>query len=219
MDNTQNELENDLLEIFLNDHVDPSKDWLNLPVKELIKQLENFKQKRTQLCTSEKDLKRKASIVDGLYINALLTLVHGKFFLEKGECLESAASTITVVEQTSETPIQFSSSFDDCVKSSSTNNLDGLLSWQEAHLVYLADLFPSSLDLKKSRQDRGYLNKTSISQSYDPIGEWQRRHIKWQAAAHIFWLDKEANTEKIKNELLHNPKKNSLSIGVIIPIV
>jgi hypothetical protein len=70
MANKANDLVDVLLEIFANNHIDPSKDWLNLPVKELNRQLEDFKQRHTQSCISEKDRRRKAIIIHGLYINA-----------------------------------------------------------------------------------------------------------------------------------------------------
>ena len=148
MDNKPNNLENDLLGIFLNNDVDPSKDWLNLTVKEFIKQLENLKQKHTQSCISEKDLRRKAIIVDGLYINALLPLVHGKCFFKKGEYLEYRAyGARTVVEQALEASSQSRGFLNGCAGSSYAKNLDELSLWQEQYLIHLTTFFPSTLVL------------------------------------------------------------------------
>lgn len=204
MDNKANDLENDLLDIFLNNDVDPSKDWLNLTVKEFIKQLENFKQNHTQSCISERDLQRKAIIVDGLYINALLALVHGKCFFKKGEYLEYRAyGARTVVEQASEASSQSPGSLDGCAGSSHAKNLDELSLWQEKYLIHLTTFFPSMLDLKKSIENgsRKPLGEMDIL-SFRAIGEWQCRHIKWQAAAQVFWLDVKANAKEISKKLL-----------------
>lgn len=205
MDNKPNNLENDLLGIFLNNDVDPSKDWLNLTVKEFIKQLENLKQKHTQSCISEKDLRRKAIIVDGLYINALLPLVHGKCFFKKGEYLEYRAyGARTVVEQALEASSQSRGFLNGCAGSSYAKNLDELSLWQEQYLIHLTTFFPSTLDLKKEFENgsRKTLLEMSITFSFRVISEWQRRHTKWQAAAQVFWIDIEANAKEISKKLL-----------------
>lgn len=214
MDNKQNDLENDLLEIFINDHVDPSKKWLNLPLKEVIKQFEDFKQKRTQSSISEKDQQRKANIVDGLCINALLTLVHGKHFLEKNEFLESTNAVETVVEQLSRESTQFSSSLESPAKACYPLNLNKLSSWQETYLIHLADLYPSSLDFKNSLENGP---KKCLTPSFRAIGEWQCRHIKWQAAAQVLWFDINANAKEICKKLLSSEELMDLLDLWVLP--
>lgn len=202
MDNNPNDLEDILLDIFVDNHVDPSKDWLDLPIEELTKkQFENFKQKRTQSSISEKD-QRKEAIADGWYINSLLTLAHERYQLGKDEYLEFAANAATAIVK--------HSSGHSSKPSSPEVNLSELSPWQEEYLIYLATLFQSVLDLKRSVENGYYIpqeiqSKMGISLNYKRIGEWPRRHIKWQAAAQIFWLDKEANVEKIKKHLLESP--------------
>lgn len=73
MDNKTNDIENVLLDIFDNGRINHSEDWLNLSIKELIERVEDFKQKHTDF--SEKDRRKKAIVVDGLLINALLTYI------------------------------------------------------------------------------------------------------------------------------------------------
>jgi hypothetical protein len=216
MDNKTNDIENVLLDIFVNDRIDPSKDWLNLSLKELIERLESFKRKQADF--SEKDHQRKAIIADGLFINALLTLVHNKYALEKSECLEFAVYPATTgAEQVLETAGQSSSSLDNCTKSGHSLNLDALSREQEQYLIHLADFLPSALDLKKNMKDGLSKQKEHPCMSHKHIGKWQRLHVKWHAAGHIlFWLDKEANTEKIKNKLLHTPKLfDLLDLGIL----
>ena len=61
MDNNPNDFEDILLDIFVENHTNPSKDWVSLPIEELTKkQLENFKQKRTQASISEEDRRKEA---------------------------------------------------------------------------------------------------------------------------------------------------------------
>jgi hypothetical protein len=191
-----NDLVDVLLDIFANNYIDPSSDWLNLPLKELIKQLENLKQKFVSV--PDKDRRRKATIADGLFIHALLTLVHNKYALEKNECLESTASTVaTVLEQAPETTNQPSHS----------PSLDSLSRREEQYLIHLADFLPSALELKKSMKDGVFKQKELPNMGREHIGKWQWLHVKWHAAGHIlFWLDNDATTEKIKNTVLYNPK-------------
>ena len=59
MDNNSNDLENVLVDILINNRIDPSKEWLNCSIKELIDRFENFKQKRIQSSNSEKDRQKK----------------------------------------------------------------------------------------------------------------------------------------------------------------
>jgi hypothetical protein len=78
-------------------------------------------------------------------------------------------------------------------------NLDKLSSWQETYLIYLADLYPSSLDFKNNLENG---SKKCLTLSFRAIGEWQCRHIKWQAAAQVFWFDINANAKEICKKLL-----------------
>lgn len=206
MDNKANDLEDVLLDIFINNRIDPSKDWLNLPLKELIKQFENFKQQHAQSSISEKDRQKKAKVADGLCINALLTLMHTKSSLEKNEF----AKYVNSASETSSS----SRSVGYFVENLHAKNLDEISSWQKSRLIYVNDFFPSLLDSNKSIKDR--YSKPEISMSYEPITEWERRHTMWQAAAQILWLDKEANIEKIKKKLLLNPKLFALlDLGIL----
>lgn len=207
MDNKADDLENVLVDILINKRIDLSKEWLNCSLKELIDQFENFKQKRIQSSNSEKDRRKKSSIADGLCINALLTLMHSKHSLGKNEFEECADSVLTTsVEQASENSSPSPRLLSYFVENCNAKNLDEISSWQQSRLIYLADFFPSLLESIKTTKDWCNETEERISQIYKPVSEWRWRHTKWQAAAQIFWLDKGANVEKIKNKLLYNSK-------------
>ena len=89
-----------LLDIFFDNHINPSRDWLNLPSEELTeKQFENFKRKYSQSKLSEKN-KRERAIANGFLINQTLILADSKRHLNKNEYMELIASTEeTIVEE------------------------------------------------------------------------------------------------------------------------
>ena len=123
--------------------------------------------------------------------------MHSKHSIEKNEfeeCTDSAATT--VVEQTSENSSPSLRSLGYFVENFYAKNLDEISSWQQSRLIYLADFFPSLLESIKSTKEQCNEPESSISQIYEPVGEWRWRHTKWQAAAQIFWLEKGANVEK-----------------------
>ncbi|MDP1609183.1 MAG: hypothetical protein Q8L98_07715 [Chlamydiales bacterium] len=203
MDDKANDLVDVFLSIFVNDHIEPSKDWLDLPVKELNRQLEDSKQKHTQSCISEKDRRRKAIVVDGLYINALLTLVQGKYFLERGTYLEyKTYGNTTLRKPASEISGQSPSSFEEGAESVHAKSLDELSPWQEEYLIHLTTFSPSMLDLKKDIENGAEEpGKMLVLCNYWAITKWDRRHIKWQAAAQVFWLDIKANAKEVSKKL------------------
>lgn len=209
-----NDLVDVLLDIFANNHIDPSNDWLNLPVKELNRLLEDSKQKHTQSCISEKDRRKKAIIIDGLYINALLTLIHGKYFLERGTYLEYRTyGEVILGKRASEA----SSSPERYTESIHAKSLDELSPWQEEHLTYLTTHFPLWLDTKK-RIENGSEEpgKMLILCNYWTVNKWDRRHIKWQAAAQVFWLDIKANVKEVSKKLLSSEELvDLLDLGVL----
>jgi hypothetical protein len=219
MDDKANDLVDVLLDIFANNHIDPSNDCLNLPFKELNRQLEDSKQRHTQSCISEKDRRRKAIIVDGLYINALLTLAYGKYFLEGGTCLEyKAYSEASLGKRASATFSQSPNSPEECTEGVHAKSLDELSPWQEEYLTHLTTFFPSMLDLKKSIENGSMEapGKIGITFSYRVISEWQRRHIKWQAAAQVFWLDIKANAKEVSKKLFSSAELvDLLDLGVL----
>ncbi len=204
MDNKVDDLENVLVDILINNRVDHSKNWLNLPLKELIKQFESFRQKRIQSVICEKDQRRRSNIANGLFINALLTLMNDNLSLEKSKGLEFAAP-------------ETSNSFGEGIKNFHAKNLDNyeLSLCQKTHLNSLAHLLSSVLDFKDQPMESVY-RSLGANLSFNLIGEWQRRHIKWQAAAQVFWLDIEANTKEIRKKLLSSQELvDLLDLGIL----
>lgn len=82
------------------------------------------------------------------------------------------------------------------------------------------EVFGALLDLKKSLEKGYYIpkeaqRKIGVTFNYRVIKEWQRRHIQWQAAAKVFWLDKEMNAEKIRKQLLCSEMLELLGLGIL----
>ncbi len=209
-------LEHMLLDIFVDNHVKPSKDWTDLPAEDLNnEQFKNFKQKLAQSTGSQR-ITREEEIADGLFINSILTLVHDKYHLERNEYLEFVDSCGTAACEHISKGLPKGSS----LPNKMILNRSELSPWQEEYLIYLATIFRSALDLQKNLENRCYIpaeaqRKMGVSLSYKVISEWQRRHIKWQAAAQIFWLDKGANAEKIRKKLLCPELFELLDLGML----
>ena len=91
-------LDDVLRDIFFDNHIKPSKDWLNLPSEELTeKQFENFKRKCLQSNLPEKN-RHERTITKRLIINKILILGENNHRL-KNEYMELIASMgETVVE-------------------------------------------------------------------------------------------------------------------------
>lgn len=208
---------NDVLsDIFFDHHIKPSKDWLNLPSEELTrKQFENFKQKCCRSNLSEKS-KRERAITKGLLINKLLTLGNTCPHFKENEYMELIASTEkTIVEEVKSYPKKMS------IYQVNTTISRNKLSWrQKNYLVHLAEIFGALLDLKKSLENGYYIpkeaqRKIGVTFNYRVINEWQRRHIQWQAAAQVFWLDKDMNAEKILKKLFCSEILELLGLGIL----
>ena len=204
-----------LLDIFFDNHINPSRDWLNLPSEELTeKQFENFKQKCLQSNLSEKN-KRERAITNGLLINRILILSN-THHLKKNEYMELIASTEeTIVEQ-----VKGLSKRHTAFQVDTTISRNKLSSLQKSYLVYLAEIFGALLDLKKSIENGCYIpkeaqSKIGVTFNYRIINEWQRRHIRWQAAAQVFWLDKGINTKKIREKLLYSELLELLDLKIL----
>lgn len=162
-----------LRDIFFDNHIKPSKDWLNLPSEELtMKQFENFERKYLQSKLSEKN-KRERAITNGLLINKLLILEDHKRF-KKNEYLELISTEKTIVEKVKSYPKEFS------VYQVDTTISRNKLSWrQKNYLVHLAEIFGALLDLKKSIENGYYIpkeaqSKIGVTFNYRAINEWQR---------------------------------------------
>lgn len=203
-----------LQDIFFDNHINPSRDWLDLPSEELtMKQFENFGRKYLQSKLSEKN-KRERAITNGLLINKLLILEDHKR-LKKNEYMQLIATEKTIVEEVKSYPEKISAYQVDTTISRNK------LSWrQKNYLVHLAEIFGALLDLKKSLENGHYISKEAqrkigVTFNYRAINEWQRRHIQWQAAAQVLWLDKEMNAEKIRKKFLCSEMVKLLGLEVL----
>lgn len=80
------------------------------------------------------------------------------------------------------------------------------------HFIFSVGFVKGAMQLENSLKNNVYFpesiqKRLGFSFDFYELKKWKKRHIRWQAAAQILWFEnREASVETIKNQLLRDPQ-------------